>query len=146
MHHIKYLWYVLKHKYYVFYAGCRLGGIPIYRLVIHDWTKFTREEWTPYARRFFGDMRKGKEFDDAWNHHWINNLHHPQVWIRDHNGIMPRAYIREMIADWYGAGMAQGKPDILGWCKQSTPGIQLHKDTMTEVWSTINEAIDKGIY
>lgn len=37
--HLRYLSYVLRHKWYVAVAGIALG-VPLWRLVLHDWTTF----------------------------------------------------------------------------------------------------------
>ena len=44
--HLRYLGYVVRHKWFVFRAGLRTGA-PLWRLVIHDWSKFTPAEWGP---------------------------------------------------------------------------------------------------
>jgi len=57
----------------------------------------------------------------AWRHHWTRNPHHWQYWLPPVVSevtplrAMSESYTREMVADWYGAGMAQGKPDVRGW-------------------------------
>jgi hypothetical protein len=51
--HLKYLHYVLRHKWYVLRAGLATGA-PLWRLVIHDWSKFSPAEWSPYVRMFYG--------------------------------------------------------------------------------------------
>lgn len=164
--HLRYLWYVLKHKWFVFYAGVRLGGIPLWRLVIHDWTKFTPAEWFPYVEYFYGanPIQRDKtgyyhaglvggSFDAAWNHHQKHNPHHWQYWIllmdNDEPRVktlpMPRAYAREMVADWIGAGRAQGKPDCEAWYLVNKDKITLSDDTRHCVEQFINEAKQKGI-
>lgn len=42
---------------------------------------------------------------------------------------MPDKYRREMLADWRGAGMAQGKPDTTAWYKENRDKIILHPET-----------------
>lgn len=46
---------------------------------------------------------------------------------------MPDVYIREMVADWRGAGRALGKPDTIGWYKQNAKNMLLHPDTRSRV-------------
>lgn len=41
--HIQYLWYVIRHKFFVFQAGLRLG-VPLWQLLIHDLSKFSPAE------------------------------------------------------------------------------------------------------
>ena len=52
MAHIRYLSYVIRHKWWVLVAGLRTKA-PLWRLLIHDWSKFTPAEWTPYVRSFY---------------------------------------------------------------------------------------------
>jgi hypothetical protein len=167
--HWRYLRYVLRHKWYVFRAMLWMG-LPVWRAVVHDWTKFTPAEWSPYVNRFYGlhpyrpeagsagyrhMMGVDKAFDAAWRHHWMRNPHHPEHWSRMHPRIdryfrgmglpeevalkMPRTYLREMVCDWYGAGMAQGKPDIRAWFEQNQDRLPLHPDTLIRANITLAE-------
>lgn len=142
MHHLKYLWYVLRHKWFVF-VECRRMGIS-WLGIVHDWSKFLPDEWRPYAWHFHGpDSRhkdsshqaKGRDeagyyksedvgdaaFDFAWLLHQKRNRHHWQFWVlpEDEGAFVtleiPSRYLREMLADWRGAGRAQGTPDTLAW-------------------------------
>lgn len=63
----------------------------------HDASKFSEEEFEPYAQRWFGNKKKTPEYEDAWLHHWTNNPHHPEFWLGEE---MPLMYILEMICDW----------------------------------------------
>ena len=63
----------------------------------HDESKFSEEEFEPYAQRWHGDKKKTFEYDQAWKHHWMNNEHHPEFWLGED---MPYIYILEMICDW----------------------------------------------
>lgn len=164
--HLSYGLYVLRHKWHVLYAGFFLG-VPIWRLLIHDWTKFTRAEWGPYVRRFYGPKayrpapgstgylhKPGDDlaFDQAWQHHWTRNPHHWNYWRTPEaeDGTrealpMPETYVREMVADWYGAGMAQGKPAIEAWYMANVSKMQLHPETRRLVHRFITEAVLKGV-
>lgn len=53
MPHLRYLWYVLRHKWYVFQAG-RVLKVPVWQLLMHDLSKFTPAEWFPYVAYFYG--------------------------------------------------------------------------------------------
>jgi hypothetical protein len=157
--HLRYLWYVLRHKWYVF-RGCLVLGVPLWRALIHDASKFSRAEWGPYVRRFFGGrgsvedkQADPQEFRDAWLHHWTRNPHHWEYWLSpaadDGSRVaqpMPTTYVREMVADWYGAGMAQGKPDIYGWYAAGEQHRQLHEETRALVQKVIKEAQRKGLF
>lgn len=63
----------------------------------HDDSKFSEEEFEPYAQKWFGDGKKTFEYEEAWKHHWTNNEHHPEFWLGED---MPYIYILEMICDW----------------------------------------------
>ena len=158
MHHVKYLRYVLRHKWYVFLA-CLALRVPLWQAVLHDWSKFLPGEWFPYARYFYGpseppinygelfarqnhaaNVAAWKEdlqraFDAAWLHHQHASPHHWQHWVlREDNGDtkvlpMPERYAREMVADWMGAGRALGKPDTRGWYEANKDKQQLHPET-----------------
>ena len=63
----------------------------------HDESKFSEEEFEPYAQKWFGDGVKTPEYEEAWKHHWMNNEHHPEYWLGED---MPYIYILEMLCDW----------------------------------------------
>ena len=44
---------------------------------------------------------------------------------------MPDKYRREMLADWRGAGLAQGTPDTLNWYRINRHKMSLHPETQT---------------
>jgi hypothetical protein len=71
----------------------------------HDESKFSEEEFEPYAQKWFGDGRKTREYELAWEHHWSNNEHHPEYWDGED---MPYIYILEMICDWGSFSIASG--------------------------------------
>jgi hypothetical protein len=157
MPHLKYARYVLLHKWHVLYAGLFLG-VPLWRLLIHDWSKFSRAEWGPYVRRFFGGRGSlldkaadPQEFHDAWQHHYSRNPHHPEYWQQvEEDGTvranwMPPTYVREMVADWYGSGMAQGKPDIEAYYLANKDRYQLHPSSRYLAQQVLQEAKQKGL-
>lgn len=192
MRYLAYIWYVLRHKWYVFRASIDLG-VPLLGLM-HDNSKFTPDESLPYARHFYnhdGSKRTRKAsdgfytdtpddivFDRAWLRHIQRNKHHPQHWVHivffecdcprsvtmsgmyrldvllNDDGYarcvtcrfkgpipykmlvvepMPERYIREMVADWQGAGMAQGTPDTLGWYRARGRNHVFHEATRMRV-------------
>ena len=130
MKYIKYLSYLLKHRWYVM-IECFKQGL-IWRGIVHDLSKFLPSEFIPYANFFYGnkgdDIKKGrnstgyykptdtgdKKFDWAWLLHQKRNKHHWQYWVlpEDEEGIkifeIEEPYLTEMICDWIGAGKAQG--------------------------------------
>jgi len=148
--YLQYLWYVLRHKWFVFLESCKLG-IP-WPGLIHDWSKFRPSEFLPYTRFFYnpdGSRRQRRDktgyykpsdtgdpaFDFAWFLHQKRNAHHWQYWCLpiDGGGLkllpMPDRYRREMLADWRGAGRAQGTPDTLAWYTKHRNDLQLHPET-----------------
>ena len=134
--YLTYLLYVIRHKWFVFMQCCKFG-IP-WLGVIHDWSKFLPSEFIPYAQYFYNPDGSPKQirdetgyykpidtgdpaFDFAWLLHQKRNKHHWQWWVvTENNGgirVFPilEKYCLEMVADWIGAGRAQGTPDIVKW-------------------------------
>lgn len=157
--HLRYLRYVLRHKWFVFVAGFRIG-VPLWRLLIHDWAKFTPAEWRPYVRYFYGappasasqwtttagtgvdlwHRRVEYEFELAWLHHQHASPHHWQHWVLEEDDgetkllPMPEHFIREMVADWAGAGRAKtGRWEVREWYAENGPKMLLHPDTRRRV-------------
>jgi len=160
--HFKYARYMLRHKWFVF-QECRRLGIT-WLGIIHDLSKFLPDEWSPYARYFYGKYPTNAEmveefkhtpsefkmnllllptkesvsnaFDAAWLEHIHRNRHHPQYYLlKEDSGNtvvlrMPDRYMREMLADWIGAGKAQKNPDgCVVWYGKNKDKIVLHPDT-----------------
>jgi hypothetical protein len=147
----EYLKYILRHKWSVFLA-CRVYGVSLWRAVIHDWTKFLPIEWSAYALNFFNadgtrcDVRdksgaydptaQPSAFQRAWLHHQ-RNRHHWQSWILigDYGNLqarpIPEMFIREMVADWQGAGMAiSGRATPHIWWEANKHKMFLHQETV----------------
>lgn len=135
--HFKYLWYVVKHKWFLLVAALmiedRIPNCPInwWHVLIHDWSKFSRAEWQPYVERFFGNNigDASSDFKAAWKHHWSINPHHWEHWVncRGFAREMPPNFVYEMVADWMAAGRAQhGKWDPLDWYLSRSTLINLH--------------------
>jgi len=151
--HWRYLKYILRHKWFV-YLACRAIGVGFWQAVIHDWSKFRPREWVPYVDYFY--RRGGKDkysaaggayspgyddaFDTAWLFHQHANPHHHQHWVllQDDGQVkalpMPERYLREMIADWIGAGRALGHgDDVEGWYARNKDKMVLHPDSRARV-------------
>lgn len=135
--HLRYLKNLLKHKWFVFVAG-RKTGVSLWRLLVHDYSKFSRAEWGPYVRRFgmgrAGQMDKAadpEEFLAAFRHHWKRNPHHWEYWVEKGVAkLMPEEYIREMVADWMGAGRAYtGRWEVREWYEKNRGRMNLHPGT-----------------
>jgi hypothetical protein len=87
------------------------------------------------SKGYFHEAGTDAAFDNAWLHHIHCNPHHWQYWLLLQSDgtlkptVMPETYVREMVADWYGAGMAQGKPDIRGWYEANKARITVAPET-----------------
>jgi hypothetical protein len=145
--HFKYLKYVLRHKWYVFWACLEYGLL--WRGLVHDLSKFRPSEWLPYANYFYGkkDAVQGStgymhklnlmdaEFNYAWNAHQKRNSHHWQYYVLNEDEgktvvlEMPLKDRKEMVADWRGAGKAQGKPFTWEWYTANKDKMQLAPQT-----------------
>lgn len=135
-------------------------GVPLLGIV-HDWTKFTPTEWFPYVKYFYqrpGTKRDetgyykphstgAPDFDFAFFMHQKRNKHHWQYWLQpvdaDVVGFsiihpMPDKYRREMLADWRGAGKAQGTPNTEAWYRKNGHKIKLHPETREWIEKQLN--------
>ena len=138
----QYFKYVIRHKWYVFWA-CYDYGVPLWMALLHDWDKFLPASFSAYAKTFYnkdGSKRYEEfpEFAVAWNQHQKLNKHHWQWWRLtwdrgDTEALpMPSVYRREMLADWCGAGKALGKPDTRAWYLSQRPILieKIHPETI----------------
>ncbi len=155
MKHIRYLSYVLRHKWFVFielfhvWQNNPLDVILLWRGFIHDMSKFSPAEWGPYVDYFYGDNHNKTQsaFDNAWNHHQNRNSHHWQYWLlQEDDGElkvleMPDLDRMEMICDWKGAGRATGHPDTSAWYQENYHKIQLapHTRALVNFWLAVFE-------
>lgn len=140
--HLRYLAYVIRHKWFVLLAGLRLG-VPLGQLLMHDLSKFRPDEWHPYVRWFYAPSPADpaerewwrNEFHAALHLHYCRNPHHSKHWVRPGGPVpMPDHYIREMIADWIGAGLAQGHGlDVHAWYHDNATRMPLHPATRKAV-------------
>lgn len=149
---IKFAWNVLRHKYFVFVAGIRIG-VPLLRLIMHDVSKFGLSEFPHYGRHFYGSDTDLDGFVRAWLHHQNFNDHHWEHWIsrgdsdqRETIVPMPEGAVREMIADWIGATRAYGgkwpRAHSWPWFIAAWPLIcdRLHADTRALIFSVMRDA------
>lgn len=153
MKHWLYFKYVVRHKWYVFHAG-RRRGVGLWQLLVHDWSKFLPDEWVPYAEWFYGNnggswhpMLKSEDqlkkiaaewkqhdFEQAFLLHLHRNPHHHQYWVLPAYGKkperafqIPEKYVKEMLADWDGAGRAiNGVYDTPAWYEKNKDNMVLH--------------------
>lgn len=146
--HLKYASYIVRHKWFVFVECCRLN-IP-WLGVTHDLSKLCLDEWLPYTNFFYGDRPSpttDQAFDFAWLKHIHRNKHHWQWWVlkEDEGDIkclpMPDRYRREMLADWRGAGKAQGFGDnTASWYQAHKNSMGLHPETRAWIeWELTHE-------
>jgi hypothetical protein len=134
--HWAYFKYVMRHKWFVLLAGRKIG-VGWWQLLVHDFSKFSFAEWGAYVRSFYNPdgtkrdwksrtARETAEFDWAWNHHQKTNPHHWQYWVLTTDSDEPRyrvlpmpyKFVKEMVADWVGAGRAiTGRIEVHEWYK-----------------------------
>lgn len=140
--HWHYARYLARHKWFVLVAGRRLQ-VPLWRLLIHDWSKFLPSEWVPYAEYFYGGPHTPEgsaAFDRAWLKHQHRQPHHWQHWLLrlDDGGVrvldIPDAFLREMVADWMGAGRAiTGRWAVQEWYLRQRTRLELSHPSRTRV-------------
>ena len=155
--HLRYGWYVLRHKWYVFGECCK-RGIWLQGL-IHDWSKLLPDEWIPYAQFFYGSKTTATDtpvrraaFNVAWLHHQHRSPHHWQHWVlRNDDGTtvaleMPKRFATEMLCDWIGAGKAilGRKANTPAWYVKNKDQILLHPATRDWVEHLILTLAFKG--
>jgi hypothetical protein len=151
-----YLWYLIRHKWHIF-VKCAANGL-FWRGLTHDLSKLYPGEFMAHWRKFqmtngyAGSVACGADMHDefvrAWWLHQRRNEHHWQYWIcltssGEHIPVpMSRRARIEMVCDWYAAGMAKGKPDIVKWYKEHKDRMLLHPDTRK--W--VDRNIDRILY
>ena len=132
----------------MFWGSYKYGvGVSFWRLLVHDWTKFLPSELPHYQRQFFGKADDPVGFMGCWLRHQNRHEHHWEFWVPrsghsrcdppylDNEPIpMSLPAIREMVADWIGAGRAYQHqwPDIScwGWLVNNVKRMQLHPETV----------------
>lgn len=149
---------LLFHKWHVLRVGVLVvGNIPLWRLVVHDWSKFSFVEFVYYAQYKYEIRYKSQEqrykrrWAAAWLHHLHHNPHHPEHWLLSWGGDpdfyddlgesaarfvtvlpMPEIYVREMVVDFIATSKERtGSYDISKWVNTHVPEMQLHQDTIT---------------
>jgi len=146
-----------KHIKSVQEAGKELGVSP-HLLMIHDLSKWSEEEFVPYALHFFGGGAPNL-FAPAWLHHIHYNPHHWQHWVFPDNFelkgantfqgtvMMPEEYALEMIADWIGASRVYSNTDDMSkWLRKSVPKIKLHPATREYVTKILKDIGYKSLF
>jgi len=160
---LKYLSYVLRHKWFVMIECFKVGLI--WRGLVHDLDKFFPSLFFPYANHFKSGIQKGRDktgyykpynsgdpdFDLAVHQHTQRNKHHWQFWVQpiDVEGVklhpMPEIFIKEMICDWEGASKAQGVKTgtILNWFDKNHNKMQLNKPTERRIEELLFEKYEE---
>ena len=118
------------------------------QLIRHDDSKYTEEEFMPYANYFYGNKTEQVEidFDYAWNHHQKCNPHHYQYWIliKDEDGVkcldMPYDYVVEMILDWWTfSWKTNNLKEIFKWYEEHKEKIIFSENTKKTVEEILNK-------
>lgn len=154
---LKYFWLTVKHRWFVFLAGLKVG-VPLWRLITHDLSKFSWHELPHYGNRFFGKGDNPEGFIRAWLHHQnqTSNDHHWEYWIprTGHNRCdppypdnkpirMPYAAALEMVADWMGASRAYEKrwptTGNWPWLEENFDKIVVHPETRMFLLETLKK-------
>ena len=138
--------YLITHKAFVAWAGiAKVRGIPLKQLLVHDTSKFSREEYQTYRKKFRPlegeDELPQSQWDEALVHHYNSNQHHPEHWRIGNRPIpMPDRYIKEMIADWLGAGRAlTGSWDLTEFLSNRFDSFTFHPKTSLQVIVELRE-------
>ncbi len=157
---MKYFMLTVQHKWFVFLAGLRVGA-SLWRLLLHDWTKFMPSELPHYQHQFFGKADRPGLFIKAWVHHQNAHAHHWEYWIprTGHNRCappypdnepipMPEWAVREMVADWMGASRAYTRvwPSLKSWkwLEQNGDKIRIHPETARITNKVLTEYFGPG--
>ena len=131
---LRYLRYIFLHKWFVLQEGWALD-VPMWNLLVHDWSKLTRKEWGPYREYFYAPKTAETKaaFDVAWLLHIHRNPHHWNFWIVSDDKPkalpMPEKYVREMIADWRSVARVLKTAGAEQWYMKNRNRIILHEET-----------------
>jgi hypothetical protein len=106
----------------------------------HDESKFSEEEFEPYAQHFYGDKKNDFEYSQAWKHHWTHNEHHPEFWLGEN---MPLIYILEMICDWGSFSIDKGDFKELSDFYYNKARDDEEKNLSEDTKEIIEEILDK---
>ena len=91
----------------------------------HDTSKYGIVEWEAYRKNFYPVDEEEKEsnralFEKAWEHHYMNNLHHWDYWhATNSEDKMPLEFVIEMCCDWAAMSMKFGG-NAYNWYKSQT--------------------------
>jgi hypothetical protein len=111
--------------------------VPDAQLFIHDESKWSDAEFPAYTRKFGQGIDDPTDFATAFLHHLHANAHHWQHWLIPNAAEpptaieMPEPYVREMVADWLGAGAVYNpdrNPQI--WLNENAGRMLFHPITV----------------
>ncbi len=132
----------LKQIYPDLFANVDLGILDE-QIKHHDESKYSEEEYEPYALYYYVSKEKYSGiFDRAWLHHQNANPHHWQYWILldedNPNKLTPQVmdlnYIIEMICDWWSFSFNKGNlGEILNYYETNKDKIVFHPETKKQV-------------
>lgn len=116
----------------------------------HDDSKYSEEEFMPYALHFYGGpefqtVEWNAKYDAAWEHHKAHNPHHWE-YFTDRDEEMPLIYIIEMLCDWWSFSFKTNNlSEILTWYDRNKDTIMLLPDTQSIVTDSL-VYLEKYIY
>lgn len=124
-------------------------------LLAHDRSKYSDEEYIPYADYFYGKKNAQVEadFNLAWLHHIHANPHHWQHWVLIHDDEpeelieMPREYLIEMFCDWWAfSWKSNNLYSVFDWYEQHKD-MRLNDNTrrdLERLMQDVKAILDRG--
>ena len=101
------------------------------RVAKHDESKWSVEEFPQYRNYFYpaeNEVKNDEGFAAAWKHHYENNDHHPEYWVK--NGVATKINVlalAEMILDWEAMARALGgNPRV--WFRDSRANLNINAE------------------
>lgn len=164
----RYLFAVIYHKYCIIIAGIYVNRklrstsyyVSLSRLFLHDLSKFSSDEFWPYAQYFYGKDKNAELFHRAWLHHVAHNDHHWEHFIVEYPSVskilwdnpqlkltihpMPDQAIIEMIVDIMAADRSYNgcwpdplKKDGWKWMTDNYEKYRLHSNTRIKLTAVL---------
>ena len=114
-------------------VGHEFGEITTGEIAYHDASKLG-VELAGYANRFCGPNNRPDWWEDALEHHYQNNAHHPEFWAQGaYPQPMPSAWCLAMVADWLASSYQYtGSLDMETWLDANlgvVPAKPLHPES-----------------
>lgn len=129
---LKYNRALIEHKLWVLWFGIvRVGGIPLWRLFVHDLSKYHPVEYWARFRCMYLEAIPDTHPDwvAALDYHHAHNAHHWQHWVIDDRAhCMDEHSVREMVADWLAVShkkVKEGGPPLPAWLGKEFPNMRL---------------------